>query len=324
MAAQAVWTMGLAAIGAAISTGVYVLVGWWLDRYEKEPVHLIGAALFWGSLPAMALTALVRPALLTLSAGWFASPMGAVWGNAILLPIAEELAKGLFLLGLFLLYRQEIDSLYDGFFYGSLVGFGFAFADTVLSAPARQWGLTGAMERTLLLGLAHAFFTGWIGVGFAAARLGRGGMRGVWPILGWVAAIGFHVLRDLSLAPAIWNPGLAGLQAVIYGSGVLLLLGILAYGMFRESAWISRYLLEEVQGGVMPAALYETLRSPTGRLTYRWGPLLSGDVASWRRRGWQLQVAAELAFRKHRRHALGEAREEAEIQRLREALRQLL
>ncbi|MDW8184095.1 MAG: PrsW family glutamic-type intramembrane protease, partial [Anaerolineae bacterium] len=272
MAVQAVGAIGLAAIGAVIATGIYVLLGWWLDRYEKEPVHLIGAALFWGSLPAMVLTALIRPTLLALSEGMFPGPTGPIWGNALLLPAAEEMAKGLFLLGLFLLYRREIDSLYDGFFYGSLVGFGFAFADTVLSAPARQWGIAGAVERTFFLGLAHAFFTGWIGMGFAAARLSRGGLRWAWPILGVAAAIGFHILRDLSLIPAIWNPGLAGLQAAIYGSGILLMIGLVIYGMSRESAWIARYLAEEAHGGVIPTALYETLRSPVGRLIYRWEP----------------------------------------------------
>jgi len=324
MAAQAVWAIGLAAIGGMIATGIYVLLGWWLDRYEKEPVGLIGAALFWGALPAMGLAALVRPMLLAFSANIAAGPMGTAWANAILLPVAEELAKGLFLLGLFLLYRREIDSLYDGFFYGSLVGLGFAFADTVLSAPARQWGVAGALERVLLLGLAHAFFTGWTGLGFAAAALGRGGLRAVGPILGWAAAIGFHVLRDLGFNAAVWNPGLAGLQTVLYGAGVLLMVGLLVYGMARESSWIRQYLADEARSGVVPAGLYETLCSPTARLAYRWEPLLRGDVATWRRRGMQLQAAAELAFHKHRRAAMGEAGEDPEIQRLRQLLRQLL
>ncbi|HXF68558.1 MAG TPA: PrsW family glutamic-type intramembrane protease [Thermoflexus sp.] len=322
MSSQAINAIVVGGIGTLIPTGLYLFLVWWFDRYEKEPLHLIGAALFWGSIPAMALAALARPALLALSSALFGGAMGGLWGNAILLPIAEEIAKGLFLIGLFLLYRREIDSLYDGFLYGSLVGFAFAAADTILSAPARNWGLIGAAERTLLLGLAHAFFTGWVGLGFAAARLSHGGMRWAWPVLGGLVAIGLHILRNWALTYTFWNPNLAALEAVIYWSGVLLLVGILAYGMAREGAWVARYLADEVRDGVMPAALYETLRSPTARLAYRWGPLLQGDVVAWRRRGLQLQVAAELAFRKHQRQALGEAAE-AEIRRLREMLRQL-
>ena len=75
--------------------------------------------------------------------------------------------------------------------------------------------------------------------------------------------------------------------------------------------------------GVLPAALYEVLRSPGGWLAYRWWPLLQGDATTWRRRGQQLQIAAELAFRKHQQAALGEARWAEEIQRLRELLRRL-
>lgn len=323
MDARSVGLVATAAVGALIPTGLYALFAWWFDRYEKEPLRLIGAALLWG-LPAAALAAFLRPALLNWSALLFGPVPALMWGNALMLPIAEELLKGLFLLGIFLLYAQEIDSLYDGFLYGSLVGFAFAAADTVLSAPARGWGLGDAIGRTFLLGLGHAFFTAWTGLGFAAARLGRGGLRYLWPVLGGLAAVLLHILRDLALVPTLWNPGLAGLRTIIYLAGLVLLLGLVLYGMSRESGWIARYLAEEVEAGLLPRDLYNRMRSPSGWLTYRWAPLLRGDVAAWRRRGMQRQLAAELAFRKHQWRTLGEARWEAEVQRLREALRQFL
>lgn len=321
--AQAVWAITWTAIGGMMATALYVLLGWWLDRYEKEPLHLVGAALLWGGIPAMAIAVLVRPFILSIAHSLAPDPVGSTWILTVLLPTVEELAKGLFLVGLFLLYRQEIDSLYDGFFYGSLVGLGFAFADTILSAPARQWGLAGGLERVLLLGLAQAFFTGWIGLGFAAARLGTAPTRVLWPILGWLAAIGFHILRDWGYNTAIWNPNLAWLQTTLYGLGLLLMVGLVVYGMSRESRWISQYLPDEVKQGTLSPALYETLRSSTGRLVYRWAPLLQGDVHTWRRRGLQLQAAAELAFFKHRFATLGEPELHAEIERLRQLLRQL-
>ncbi|GBD08107.1 hypothetical protein HRbin22_00339 [Candidatus Thermoflexus japonica] len=322
MAASGIAALGVAIVGALIPTALFAGVLWWFDRYEKEPLSLMGVATLWGSLSAMAIV-LLRPLVLAGGAT-FVNPLTAgAWGNAVLLPALEEIVKGLFLLGFFLLYAREIDSLYDGFLYGALTGFAFAAADTILGAPARGWGLGEALGRTAVLGLAQAFFTAWISLGLAAARLSRGPSRWAWPVLGLLAAIGFHSLRELAIVPTLWNPGLAGLRTLVNALGVLLLIGIVVYGMGRERAWIARYLTEEVSAGVLPAALYETLRSPIGWLAYRWGPLLRGDTTAWRRRGQQLQVAAELAFRKHQRATLGEARWESEIQRLREVLRRL-
>jgi len=322
MAVSGIAALGVAMVGALIPTAIFAGVMWWYDRYEKEPLTLMGVAALWGSLSAMAIV-LLRPLVLAGGAALFDPLTMGTWGNAILLPALAEIVKGLLLLGFFLLYAREIDSLYDGFLYGALTGFAFAAADTILGAPARGWSLGEAFGRTATLGLAQAFFTAWIGLGLAAARLSRGSARWAWPVLGLLTAIAFHSLRELVLIPTLWNPGLAGLRTLVNALGVLVLLGIVVYGRGREQAWIARYLAEEVSAGVLPAPLYETLRSPTGWLAYRWGPLLRGDTAAWRRRGQQLQIAAELAFRKHQQATLGEARWESEIQRLREALRHL-
>jgi RsiW-degrading membrane proteinase PrsW (M82 family) len=322
MTASAIAALGIAMVGALIPTFLFAGLLWWFDRYEKEPLTLMGAATLWGSLAQMAVT-LLRPLVLAGGAALFDPLWAGTWGNAFLLPALEEVIKALFLAGFFILYAREIDSLYDGFLYGALTGFAFAAADTIVGAPARGWSLEGAFGRTLALGLAHAFFTGWIGLGLAAGRLSRSPARPAWPLLGVLTAFLSHSLRELAIVPTLWNPGLAGIRALINALGVLLLIGIVIYGMGRERAWIARYLAEEVSAGVLPAALYEVLRSPGGWLTYRWGPLLRGDATTWRRRGQQLQVAAELAFRKHQQAALGEARWEEEIRRLRELLRRL-
>lgn len=319
MTASGIAALGIAMVGALIPTALFAGLVWWFDRYEKEPLTLMGIATLGGGL-SMMVSVWLRP--LALAGGIV--PFPGIWGNAVLLPALEEVVKTLFLAGFFALYAREIDSLYDGFLYGALTGFAFAAADTILGAPARRWGLDQAFGRTVVLGLAHAFFTGWIGLGLAGARLSRGPARPVWPFLGLLAAIAFHSLRELAIVPTLWNPGLVGLRTIVNALGVLVLIGLVLYGMGRERAWIARYLAEEVSAGVLPAALYEVLRSPGSWWIYRWGPLLQGDTTTWRRRGQLLQVAAELAFRKHQRTALGETRWEEEIQRLRETLRLLI
>ena len=84
---------------------------WWLDRYEKEPLWLLGIAFFWGAVPTIALS-LVAQLLID-------APLTNVLGESSLYPLAslslvapltEETFKALILLAIFLVYRQEFDS----------------------------------------------------------------------------------------------------------------------------------------------------------------------------------------------------------------------
>jgi len=34
---------------------IYIMILWWLDRYEKEPVSLAVLAFVWGAVPAILL-----------------------------------------------------------------------------------------------------------------------------------------------------------------------------------------------------------------------------------------------------------------------------
>ncbi len=319
-AAQA---MFVSALGVFVPLVLYALLVWWFDRYEKEPLLPIGATWLAGSLTALVVAFLVRPLVLAVSTAPFAPVTGRFWGYVVWTAAAEEIVKSAFLVALFLLYAREFDSLYDGFFYGSLVGFAFAAADTVLAAPARQFGFGEAVERTFSFGLWHAFFSAWVGVGLAAARLSKVPQRWLWPVLGVGAAVGFHVVRNAVLAPTLWDSRLAWVQSAVVWAGVLFLAGVVVYGIARESTWIARYLADEVQAGTVSAALYEALRSPGNYVKYRWQPLLEGDVITWQWRGLQAQVAAELAFRKHQLQTLGESKWQTEVERLRQVLRQL-
>ncbi|HXF68557.1 MAG TPA: PrsW family glutamic-type intramembrane protease, partial [Thermoflexus sp.] len=124
---------------------LYALFAWWFDRFEKEPLWLAAVAFLWGSIPTVLLALCAQlPTMLLLSAGLGQGAASAI-STIIVAPVTEELFKGLLVLLLFLFYRREIDSLYDGFLYGSLVGFGFAATENVVYfvGAASQGGLAG-------------------------------------------------------------------------------------------------------------------------------------------------------------------------------------
>jgi RsiW-degrading membrane proteinase PrsW (M82 family) len=325
--------IGLALLLSYLPMVSYALFIWWLDRYEKEPLRLASTAFLWGTLPAILIA---RMAEVALEPPLEEELERDLISSGLIAPLAEETAKGLFLALLFLRRRDEIDSLYDGFLYGSLVGFGFAATENVFYLiGAGIEGGTAAMLalaslRAGIFGLNHAFFTGFTGLGLAMARLSPRGFRRLWaPLVGWSAGVGFHAFHNgvLTLVSHLGDEGsvLVGCLTVIAGDwmGALLVFALGLWGLYRERLWITWYLGKEVERGTLPPAVYQECRSAWRRGFRRWGALLRGDWQEWKRLGDLYGAAIELAFRQHQRLALGEQRWEKEIARLRERIRAL-
>ncbi|MDR7551336.1 MAG: PrsW family glutamic-type intramembrane protease, partial [Armatimonadota bacterium] len=112
---------------------MYVWVLWRVDRYEKEPVSLLGASLVGGALVAPILTSLVEGA-----AGIPTSVFPALFQRYPMTPpnmggaIVEELAKAAVVLAVYVILRGEFDNTLDGVVYGATVGAGFALAEAVV------------------------------------------------------------------------------------------------------------------------------------------------------------------------------------------------
>src|SRR5262245_58068235 len=53
----------LAIVAAGLPTLIYLALVWWLDRYEKEPAHLLAVTFLWGALPAALLAVTLDLAL---------------------------------------------------------------------------------------------------------------------------------------------------------------------------------------------------------------------------------------------------------------------
>ncbi len=310
----------------------YALLAWWFDRFEQEPLWLAGVAFIWGSVPTVILALCAQLPVAAVAGVALGQTAGNVFSTVLVAPLTEELFKGLFVLLLFLFYRREIDSLYDGFLYGSLVGFGFAATENVLYflGAAAQGGLASMfgnfVARAILFGLNHAAFTALTGLGFAAARLSRSPLTKVGaPLLGLAAAVLFHALHNaVAVATELTGAAAVVLLWVPFDwVGVLLVFGMALFGLMRERRWIRAYLRDEVESGLLPESLYHQCGSLVGRTLAQWEALLRGDWKRFRQLGRLHRVAAELAFRKHQRSAVGEIRWEQEIQRLRDELGRL-
>src|SRR5512144_2950814 len=139
----------------------------WLDRYEKEPKLLLGAAFVWGVVIAGGGAYILNTAfgigIYALTGSEGAAEFGT---TSIVAPIIEEGLKGLAVLVVFLMFRNEFDSVLDGVVYAAITAMGFAAVENVLyiyrngyleSGWSGFWGLV--FVRVLLVGWMHPFFT---------------------------------------------------------------------------------------------------------------------------------------------------------------------
>ena len=181
----------LAVTGAI--TVIPVLILRWLDRREPEPWVLYVLALAWGGLIATGIAGDINHNVDKV--------LGGFLGGILAAPFIEEAAKGLGLLVLVLLLRDEFDGPRDGFIYGALIGLGFTWLESSVYI-ARSFDESGTVawafqlgSRYVLAGLnGHAIYTGLFGL-----FLGFGLIQKRWPrkillpIVGYVLAAGSHM-----------------------------------------------------------------------------------------------------------------------------------
>lgn len=241
-----------------------LLLVWWADRYEREPLHILLLAVLWGALPSIFLSCvfeLVVGTPITMMAGKTA---GEVIGTVIVAPFTEELAKGVALLLVVIIYKHEFDDVLDGIVYGTAVGIGFSlvedfgyFLSTLLSSGVAGGGIVFFLRNVGFI-LNHSFFTCLTGIGFGMSRLYHRNViaRFGFPLLGFCCAVCMHATHNLLAQFEV--PGLL-LALFIHwtgGFGFLILIPIL---WAIERRWILQRLSSEVGEGYVPEAALAAL-----------------------------------------------------------------
>ncbi len=252
-----------------------------LDLYEKEPISLSLGALAWGAFAATALS--------IEAWGWdqvvaqaFGAEFAARWGPAITAPFVEEALKGAGVVLIYLIARDEVDDVMDGFVYGALCGLGFAIVEDVLFFMAVFGGtpagvLEGFYVRVLSSGLyGHVLFTGLVGmgVGYVVTRRERVPLGKRLAVAAGLTALGVggHALWNsplLSFYPSdpqggqwVWVP----VGFAIRGMPLLLLVALaVRLAHKRERRWLTRALSVEVAGDGISDEELRTLASPKAR-----------------------------------------------------------
>ena len=267
---------------APVATLVYLL-----DLYEREPIPLLAAAFVWGAVAATTLAAIGN-------AGWgivvtrLAGPeFASRWTAALTAPFVEEILKGVGVVLIVLIARDEVDDLMDGFVYGALCGLGFTVVEDVFYFIGVFGGdvggvLRGFFVRVIASGLySHVLYTGLVGMAIAIvttrreARPRRDRLR-IAGLLAGAAVFGHFLWNSptLEFFPAPPWEGtdwfLIPVATAVKGLPLLLFV-VLAIRLAhaRERRWLHETLASEVgEDAVTPQEL-AILESPRLRLRAR-------------------------------------------------------
>jgi RsiW-degrading membrane proteinase PrsW (M82 family) len=300
----------------------------WLDRYEKEPKLLLGAAFLWGAVIAAGGAFILNTAfgigiyVLTGSEG--VTEFGTA---SIVAPIIEEGLKGLAVLIVFLLFRNEFDSVLDGIVYAAIVAMGFAAVENTLyiyrngyleSGWEGLWTLV--VIRVMLVGWMHPFFTAFTGIGLAIARLTRNKLAKIIAVpTGYAIAVTAHAFHNT------FSGLVGGVEGFVAGTfadylGYAAMIIFIIWMIVYERNVLKRNLREEVTNGLISQKQYNSATS-FFQTNAHFSALTSGTFRSTAR---FYQVCGELAHKKEQLARLGdESGNTRIIEKLRTELTQL-
>ena len=271
------------------------------DYNEREPWRLVLVAAGWGAVVATTM-ALLFESLWghTIDAGLIPGPGQAV-ATAFNAAVFEEIPKGLAVLLLFLVMRNEFDDVVDGIVYGAAVGLGFNFMETVVYMSVGglpQW----IFRQGFGLFLGHATYTALIGAGIGVARQVPGRTRKAVAIAcGFSIAIAAHFAWDAWLwyfphpsDPALYLLSIPLQYLAMTGPFFVAVLALLALGLRAEGRALRRELAAEAAlagGAVLPDEV-PILSSVGGRIEARMRMLRQGGFRGylWLRRLQRAQL----------------------------------
>ena len=271
-------TAMVAAVIAFTPAAFYILPFIWLDRYDPEPLWLLGLAFAWGALVSVIISFVIN----TILGSLFGPAVGAV----VSAPIFEEGSKGLGLILLLIFFRREFDDILDGIVYGAVIALGFATVENVL-----YYG-RGINDGSLVLLLimrgifspfAHVTFTAMTGIGCGIARESHNMIvRLTMPLIGYGFAVFLH---------AVWNgmAVLGGLEGFFLGYVLLeipffVIFFIFAfYVMWRQNKILKEMLAIDVARGLIPQEHYEKATSAFKSTGWLLGSAFSGKYKARKR-----------------------------------------
>lgn len=300
------------------ATGIFLLVNF-MDRFEREPWFLRLAAFLWGAIIAIPPALFIEKQIDAQLQGWLVNHANNLLLHALVqglnAGITEETIKGLGLILLLFILRDEFDNVTDGIVYGALIGAGFAMVENFgyFASNSNNVLVFLIVGRIILGWLGHSTFTACFGAALGYIRHTRSRWKQLLiPLLGYLLAVGLHTFFDfvdfqvselIRTAPADSLAFNYALIAIIgnYIPPFLAQMGLvylLMKSLAHEAAVIREFLAVEVSRGVVQVSEYALLQHSFQRTRRERQVLREQGVRQWLRVKALYQTEIGLAFRK--------------------------
>ena len=273
-----------------------------LDRNEKEPWRLVLVAFAWGAIVATSMVIWGESLWGAIAERTLVPGPGLDASNAFSAGLLEELAKGIAVLLLFLVMRNEFDDVVDGIVYGAAVGLGFNFMESIaymtnlyaIFSPDGAGGYAAGFQwyarQVLGLFFGHATYTALIGAGIGIARqLPRRTQKAIAIASGFLIAIAAHFSWDAWLAFFPIEGSVLGLAEIhlrtliMTGPFTAAVIALLLSGLQIEARALTDQLRKEAaegSGAILPPEV-DILSSPRRRLAERVRVLGKGGLRAY-------------------------------------------
>lgn len=264
-------------IAAVVPMFVYLIIIWFMDKYEREPFWLVLLNFFWGATGAIFLGVLgsiifqipLDELIIAVSDDNPGELMN-ISGVIITAPLIEESTKGIFLLLMSL--SKRFDGGVDGAVLGGAIGLGFGMTENFMyfllygTTPV-SW-LMIVIIRTLFSAVMHCLSTATFGafLGFAKFK----------PLIYKIILIptGFFMAVFLHFA---WNLSVSFEHTTLFGFVFLVIYLFVTFSIFQISIYFEgKTILKELQHeaslGLIPADHLNYIPFLSRRFRYGWCP----------------------------------------------------
>ncbi len=275
---------------------------YWLDRYEKEPVQLLGFVFIWGAIVASTAAFIINT---FLGVGFYlftaSETLTDFATGAFFAPPVEEVLKGLAVFLVFLVFHHEFDSILDGIIYAAIAALGFAATENafyIYSMGYLENGWEGLFTlvffRVIVVAWQHPFYTAFFGIGLGLARTAKSEwVRWTAPLAGLCIAVLLHSLHNA--ISSIGNAFVCILGSMLDWSGWIAMLIFILIIVERERKMIASQLESEI-GISISQKLYDSITSHRLRSQAIFHSISQGTFKKTRH---IFQLCAELAHKKH-------------------------
>lgn len=246
----------------AIMLGLFF---WWMDRFEREPLPLVGFGFLWGAFGA-GLLSYFWNTFFHIALDIYQKDSAVV--NEMLVgvmvaPFVEELTKGFVLL--MLLRLNKIDNVTDGILMGVVIGLGFAASENVHYALEVTYPSSGELAmwhnlwfREIHTTLLHASATAVWGALIGYSRFLRGLQRYFTWLNGFILAMVTHGVWNFLASYVGYVKTENNLVELFMRFELFLIFGMLLtlflFSVKLQSRVIVRELVEEHKHGIIPLA----------------------------------------------------------------------